>query len=399
MREFRIRTPIALELIFAGWISLLAQYLAERGAAIRFGKQKIRLDLYTVVLAASGEMKTWSMNAMLRSIRPYWAPREAADSGSTAALLKHLQENDGKATLWRIEEFGEFFLELDNEAHVGTKRLMLMNYDGQPLARALKNEKINVKEPYLSIFGTTVEDNLSKQIKPEDWRSGLCQRIAFVRARPDPDPARQWQSKDFALLSVDEDKIGRAFRRITRTPVHQEYQFSAAAVREIKKCWTLAAQRGDQQFVRRIAFRALKYAVVHHVMLGKRGHELDAEDIAWAYGVAMLHLEDLRGILDQTEYADFEELLKRGEHFRQHCLAKGKQFRPGELQMRMARYIRGIQEARALYLLICERAHWHGAKDVPPPETIFEMTGHWPDYAPRAGRDGESPEFEGGCGS
>lgn len=381
--EFKSKTPISLELVFMGWICLLSQYLAEKGATIRWQNQIIRLDLYTVILAGSGGLKSWSFSRMLAALLPYWTPKTILDAGSTAGLMQQLKESDGQACFWRIEEFGPLFVEFDKEAHAGTKRLILMNYDGESIGRGLKDEKIIVEKPYLSFFGTTVLTNLSKQIKAEDWRSGLCQRIAFVRAATDPDPARDWRNEKFALLAVDESKIGRAFKRLTRTPIHQEYIFSSEAIRQIKKCWKMVGQHGEHEFVRRLEFRAFKYAVVYHVMLGKASNELDAEDIVWAFRVAMLHLADLKCILDETEYADFEELLQRGETFRQRCLEKGKPFRPAELQMRMSRHLRSIAEAKSLFLLICENAHRRGAKGLPPAHEIEALTGHWPDYAPR----------------
>lgn len=93
----------------------------------------------------------------------------------------------------------------------------------------------------------------------------------------------------------------------------------------------------------------------------------------------MLHLADLRVILDATEYGDFEDLLQRGEQFRQKCLREGKAFRPRELQMRLSRRLRSIDEAKSLFVLICERAVRAGLKDVPSAEEIFELTGVVPD--------------------
>jgi len=379
LAEFRQRTPIALELVYIGWISLLCQFLAEEGATIIYGDQKIRLDLYTVILASTGSMKSWSLNRMLSAVRAEWSPRQILDPGSTAGLLAQLKESDGKASLWRIEEFGEFWTELDKESHAGTKRLLLLNYDGESVGKGLKAEKVVVESPYLSFLGTTVTENLSGQIPPEDWRSGMCQRIAFVLAGADSDPDRDWRLPKFALLKVDEKKIRREFQKMRKTPVHPAYEFSPAAISQIQHCWAMIGGMGDQEFVRRVEFRAFKYAVVFHWMLGKGSKFLDAEDIGWAFRLAMLHLADLRVILDATEYADFEDLIRRGEQFRQKCLREGKPFRPRELQMRLSRRLRSVDEAKSLFVLICERAARAGLKDVPSAEEIFELTGVTPD--------------------
>lgn len=379
LAEFRQRTPIALELVYMGWIALLAQFLAQEGATILYGGQKIRLDLYTVILASTGSMKSWALNRMLSAIRAEWTPRLVLDPGSTAGLLAQLKESDGQAALWRIEEFGEFWKELTKESHAGTKRLLLMNYDGESVGKGLKAEKVIVETPYLSFLGTTVTENLAGQIPPEDWRSGMCQRIGFVLAGADNDPERDWRLEKFALLKVDEKKIRREFQKMRKTPVHPAYEFSPAAISQIQRCWAMVGSMGDQEFVRRVEFRAFKYAVVFHWMLGKPSKFLDAEDIGWAFRLAMLHLADLRVILDATEYADFEDLLRRGEQFRQKCLREGKAFRPRELQIRLSRKLRSIEEAKSLFVLICERAERAGLKSVPSAEEIFELTGVAPD--------------------
>ena len=378
--EFRQRTPIALELVYMGWIALLAQYLAEEGATIMYGGQTIRLDLYSVILASTGSMKSWALNRMLSALRSEWSPHQILDPGSTAGLLAQLKESDGQAALWRIEEFGEFWKELTKESHAGTKRLLLLNYDGESVGKGLKAEKVIVERPYLSFLGTTVTENLAGQIPPEDWRSGMCQRIGFVLAGTDNDPERDWRLPKFALLKVDEKKIRREFQKMKKTPVHPAYEFSPAAISQIQHCWAMIGGMGDQEFVRRVEFRAFKYAVVFHWMLGKGSKFLDAEDIGWAFRLAMLHLADLRVILDVTEYSDFEDLLRRGEQFRLKCVREGKEFRPRELQMRLSRRLRSSEEAKSLFILVCERAARRGLDGVPTEEEIFKLTGVAPDH-------------------
>ncbi len=379
LSEYRQKTPIALEIVFMGWVCLIAQYLAEAGAGIRCGNQRIRMDLFTVILASSGGMKSWGLNSMLSSIKDLWTPNKILDAGSTAGLLAQLKENDGKACFWRLEEFGTFWKELSGENHSGTKRLLLMSYDGEACGKGLKEERVIVKEPYLSFFGTTVIENLSGQIPAEDWRSGMCQRIGFVLARHDSDPKRDWRRGKFAWLEVDNERIFREFEKMKNVPVQKEYEFSQPAIAQIRQCWEMIGKHGDEGFVRRIEFRAFKYALVYHWLLGKDSKYLDAEDVGWAFRLAMLHLADLRVLLNATEYSDFEDLLRRGEMFRRKCVAEGKPFRPRELQMRLSRQLRNSEEAKSLFLLVCEKAMREGLDGVPTPEVIFELTGVFPE--------------------
>ena len=66
--EFMRHTPVAAELPFMATVSLIAQMLCERGAALVMADgQKILPDLFTVMLAASGEMKSFSVSKILKA--------------------------------------------------------------------------------------------------------------------------------------------------------------------------------------------------------------------------------------------------------------------------------------------------------------------------------------------
>lgn len=378
LAEFKRKTCIALELVFMSIFTLMAEFLAEKGVRLKLRDgQLVKMDLFTVMLASTGQMKSFTVNKILSALKDIWRPNMIADSGSTAGLMTSLKQNDGRAALWRLEEFGEFWGQIHSETHAGTPRLLLMAYDGEPITKQLKAEVQEIEAPYLSILGTTVGENLSSQLTAEDWRSGLCQRFCFVLCPPDPD--RPWRNRQYALLdTINLELIKTEFQKLATVPVHSEYVLTEDALEQIKDCWVLMGDTGvEHEFVRRMEFRAFKYAVVYHWLLGKTSKEIDAQDINWAFRLVMLHLSDLKVILDGTEYADYEDLLRHGEKVR---LKFGAEFEPRHLSMRLHRKLRNSDEAKALYLLVIEKAWSQGATDLPSLNRIQELTGQCPDF-------------------
>jgi hypothetical protein len=366
LAEFLRATPVAAELPFMSTICLVAQYLCEKGAALVMEDgRKVQPDFYTVLLAPSGEMKSFSQSRVLEGFElGGWKPSRIRDAGSTAGLMEELRANEGKATFWWIEEFGQFWKQTVSEAHQGTPRLLLMAYDHATLTKCLRDSVLEVKDPCLSLLGTTVFANLHNQLTKEDWASGLCQRIAFVFCSPDP--TRNCFDRRYAILDgVSLEKIANAFRKATETPVHTNYRFTADARSAIGDSWVLMGRQGiSADFVRRIEFRAFKYALVYHWLLGKANNEIDKEDVNWAVRLAMLHLSDLRRIMDDVEYAELQDLMRRAEGLR---LKFGKELAPRHLLMYLHRQLKTMPAAEALYSLLLdkEKAALAGGKASP----------------------------------
>jgi hypothetical protein len=356
LAEFMRATPVAAELPFMSCVCLIAQMLCERGAALVMNDgQKIRPDLYTVLLADSGEMKTWSLGKLLKAFEMGgWQPNELDDAGSTAGLEEGLQENQGKQVIWLLDEFGKFWEQTKTEVHQRTPRVLLMAYDHSTITKRLKNSQLEIKDPCMSLLGVTVAKTIHEKLTAEDWASGLCQRIAFVFAPKDTDPERNPFNREFAILDgINLERITAAFRKANQTPVHTDYRLTSDARSAIGDAWVLMGKQGiTQDFVRRIEFRIFKYALVYHWLLGKASNEIDKEDVNWAFRLAMLHVADLRKILDEKEYADLQDLLRRAEGLR---LKFGDKLEPRHVLMFMYRQLKTMPAAEALYSLLVDK--------------------------------------------
>src|ERR1035437_388222 len=272
--------------------------------------QKIVPDLYTVLLAESGNMKSFSVKKILDSLAlGGWKQNSIRDPGSTAGLVEEMSDNQGKAAFWWLEEFGQFWMQTKTEVHLGTPRVLLMAYDHAPITKRLKNSIVEVQSPCLSILGTTVIEKIHEKLTSDDWVSGLCQRFTFVFCPSDPN--RDCKLRKYAMLNgMDLEKIATSFQSYADTPVHSDYRFSDTALDAIGDAWVLMGKQGiTTDFVRRLQFRIFKYSIIYHWLLRKSSNEIDGEDVNWSLRLAMLHLSDLRKIMDTVEYVELHDLL------------------------------------------------------------------------------------------
>lgn len=377
--EFRKTTPIAEELPLFAFVALTAQYLAEHGVYVKIPRGRACMDLYTVVVAGSGELKTFATKRIMESISSLWTPRLLKEPGSSRGFLDEMVENDGKPVLWMCDEWGKFWERTKSETgpHAETPRMLLKFYDKDGYAKRLKTELVEVKQSYLSIFGTTVLKGLENQIRPDDWDSGLVQRFGFVIARQTMDPARDWRRREARWLPVSQERIRKAWARMTRNtgPLrNSEWVMTRGADKAYGNLWEHLAVEGlGQQFVRRIAFRALTYAAVYHFVTGKKTEKIDAEDVVWAERLAMFHLADLKFLLGMDAASELEGMLTIGEIVRQR---RGVEFAPRDLKMRFRGKLTSVEETLGLYLAVIRNAAKAGAHDLPPDDEVFERTGH-----------------------
>lgn len=352
--EFMRHTSVSAELPFMTAISLIAQYMCEKGVTLVMANgQRIIPDLYTVILAPSGELKSFAVSNILKAFEMGgWKPNLIMDAGSTAGLIAELSDNEGKPVFWRLEEFGQFWMQTKTEVHAGTPRVLLLTYDHADLTKRLKNEAVKIKAPCLSLLGTTVLANLHQQLTKDDWISGLCQRIAFVYCPRDPN--RNCFDRKYAILDgLDLKKIAAEFQAAMETPVHSEYHLLPDARAAIGDAWVLMGKQGiTPDFVRRVEFRVFKYSLVYHWLCGKANNEIDREDVNWSVRLALLHLSDLRMLMDTVEYADLQDLLSRAENLR---IKFGSALEPRHLLMYMHRQLKSISAAKSLYSLLVDK--------------------------------------------
>lgn len=107
---------------------------------------------------------------------------------------------------------------------------------------------------------------------------------------------------DFPLYNIE--RLGAAARNawqaLEAVPLPPAFRATQDAEAAYAEGFRLM-YRGEipEAFYRRIMFRALKYAAIYHVLLGKTSDTLDAADMGWAARVSALHLQDMRKIAEK----------------------------------------------------------------------------------------------------
>jgi len=302
--------------LFAALATLSAMLLSFR-VQLRMGGSYVNPDLWITMLAPSGSGKSLT-EKYLRQV----APVRGFPCGSTGAQFV-ADLHDYNRSFWFQDEFGAFLDLLErSDAHADIKRYLLLAYDGSPISRRTKKESIEIEEPALTILGTTVSHLFSQQMTAESMLSGFAQRFQYVYvdgSKEDPQ----------ALYTLEEEKniaAGKAkWDEILNVPRHSMYTVSPHAVEAYTDGFRdlFGIDRDvDRSFFRRILWRAPRYALIYHFLLGKESSVIDAEDMAWGLRPCRVHLQDFRRVMDRFEMSTLAGILEKAERVQKRIQAK-----------------------------------------------------------------------------
>lgn len=348
LSAFRQETNIPLELPFFAFLHFVSGLLLQRGSKIAGPVGELAPELWTVVLAPSGAGKTWAVSVL----------EEAAglegmaftEPASGAAFLEALAQKS--PALWTQDEIAQKLkqIETPNSPLSDAKEYLLRTYDNKPLERKrVRGEPLRVEKPILGILGLNTPESFRKALSAESLLDGFAQRFGFVWAEKDPNrPMR-----DFPIY--DKPKVlaacAKAFEQVKRTQLHDRYTIGPEAAEAFSTSFALLDQRADmpESYFRRSMFRAFRYAVLYHVILGKEGSEIDAEDIGWGARVVSLHLADMGKVLGRDdEFRASSEVVAKATRLKERLDQQGKPFDPRAIQMGL-REVKGADQARVVY--------------------------------------------------
>ena len=347
---FRQATDIPLELPLSAVITLISGRLLEAGCLIDLHGQTVKPSLWTVVLAPSGAGKTFATRRVLdiagqKNLFP--------DPASAAKFVQDLAAHNNAT--WIRDEFGQFLRSLDQQTHMAELRDYLLRlYDGQQISRRTKMDAISIDNPALTILGSTVLETFKDCVGPESLVDGFAQRFNFIIAPADP----LRRAVDFPLYDLrdHQDAMRTAWASVEQVPLHPIYRVGEEAIGTFKSAFRAMMPEGDAlpvSFFRRLMFSAVRYAAVYHILIGDRGSELTARDMAWALRMVALHLEDARQLLDDYGLGELERIVRRVEEVKKEVEAEGLKCKPRDLCRRIAA-IRTASEAKALLQLVEE---------------------------------------------
>lgn len=309
VQTFQATTNIPLEIPFFLFLSAASGLLLQHDTVLCIGRRTVTPNLWTILLAASGDGKTFTRNVLTEVTEG--TKNEFPGTGiiSAAKFVEELSNKNNR--LWVRDEFAGLLRAIENP--VGPmgemKDYLLRLYDHDTIERKGKKETVSVTRPSLSILGLNALGSFSENVTPEMMINGFAQRFQYVIARKDPqkkmvdylwwDPptegwASRWQALDRAILP-----------KYTATP-----ELAAEAVKtSFLTCFHGKYQDMDSSFQRRILFAAHPYALLYHVLRVPTQEALTPEDYGWAGRLLSMHIQDLSFLIGEHNLSVVERMV------------------------------------------------------------------------------------------
>jgi hypothetical protein len=351
---FSDTTDIPLEIPFFIVLHYLSAFLLQKGVSIQFAGQSIRPDLWTVLLAESGTGKTYAQSCIRKLLGDAveWFPEPASAAKFVDELALH------NRAFWSRDEFAQLLDGIEKQTHMAElKDYLLRTYDGEKIERRTRVAEVTVKDPALTIFGSTVGSTFLKKVSLEMLLDGFAQRFAYVIANPDktrpPKAILEAMKYPFKYQPVKD-----AWDQIAQSNIHAEYKTCDAGEEAFISSFRFLLDDGGwkipMSFFRRILFRGVKYALLYHLILKKQNDILDEQDFGWAGRVCALHLRDVHTLIKMHGgYEDFEQKLRAAKAIVDKKRQQGKEPAARDL-ISGSRKIKGADEAKDLLSILQE---------------------------------------------
>lgn len=350
LNAFREKTNIPLEIPFFAFVHFVSGMLLQRGSVIKGTVGTLHPELWTIVLAPSGSGKTFAHN-VIQECSPIKS--EFPEPASGARFIQALSEQS--PALWFQDEIAQKLklIESPGSPLSECKEYLLRTYDNSKIERSTKQGTITVQTPILGILGLNTPASFKKALSAESLLDGFAQRFGFVWAEKDPNR----RMVDFALYNRNHlvAACEKAFQKLPKVEdLHPAYHLTTEAETAFKTSFGMLGhdQEDNESFFRRAMFRAFKYAVIYHLILGKTSDTIDAEDIGWGARLSNLHLEDMVKVLSKDDaFNGFQDLVEKARKVKAKLEAEGKPVTARALQQGV-RGVKNIGEAKLLLDMI-----------------------------------------------
>lgn len=354
---FTYRTDIPPQITLHTAMSIAAAYLLQRNVSLSIpGNPPLRPSIWTIVLAGSGDCKTFTKGRILDFVSTSESIKFPADFATAAKFVEILQSHNNK--LWCKDEFGEFLKNIKNQSYMAEfKDYLLKLYDHQPIERQRAKNPIVVDNPALVILGLTVLGTFADCLDVNDLMDGFAQRFNYVvanvkRTAEDIVPLYEFYDRDiFSIRDSWEEFVNQEFctQYVLSDKAKQGYELL------FKSMWPrFVLNTGMHSYFRRVCFSGLRYALIYHSLLKKADNpNVDLEDIEWGARMVVSHLYDLKEVLEE-KYAgpsEMAKLLESSERVIRDIKSQGGIPQARDLVARI-RGIRTANEARIIMQLL-----------------------------------------------
>lgn len=341
--SFKAKTPIPLEIPFFVFLHFVSGLMLKKGAKVTGKMGSFYSDIWTIVLADSGAGKTFAHDVIAEA-----SPVKSTfpDCNSGAMFLEAFKEHN--RGLWFKDEIAQKMklIETPNSPVCEMKEYLLHAYSYEKIERSTKkNGTITVDKPCLGILGLNTQESFYGAISAESLTDGFAQRFSYVVA--EADEGRQTKDNPEFYALYDKQLLVRvakeAWEDLGNVTIHETYRLGDEAEAAFRSSFGLLFNEDiPESFYRRVMFKAVKYAMIYHVILKKETDEIDAEDMGWAARVCRMHLTDLQKMLkrkgvksktqDKSEFDQIEEYFEKATKLKEKKERDGKGFDARTLQ-------------------------------------------------------------------
>lgn len=328
-------TDIPLELPFFAVLHFVSGLLMKHGSKITGKAGTVLPDIWNIVLSDSGAGKTLAHDIVAEQM-PIKSEFPTVASG--AKFIEALRDHNNG--LWFQDEIAQFLRQVEQPGSplADVKDYMLKAYSNSKIERATKKETITIEKPSFSLLGLNTPQSFGAAISAESLLDGFAQRFGFVMAQRDP--ARPWRAFPVYDRQKLAKRVGIGVRKLRKVKLHDTYTVGTEALEAFREAFDFTADGAGQgiavSFYRRAMWRAWKYALCYHILLGKETPRIEAEDVGWAARVCQLHLADLRKVAALTAAGDVVEMAERATKTRRRMAGKGKTLTARALQQSMS---------------------------------------------------------------
>lgn len=308
IQEIKYNTDFPYEIAYYGTLHYLSAYLLTKDIKIDVLGNKLNCDIWTILLAESGEGKT-ACQKTLRSLFEEQGKLKITqiEDFTSAAKFVEVLQNTPKG-LWVKDEFAQFLNALQTQTYLSeAKGYLLKTYDNDEIVRSTKKDTIRIKEPAISVFGSTVPDTITKYISEEMLKDGFAQRFNYVYCNK-----RNIEKPLFKKIINNEfvQRLNKTLSLINTS----EYILGDEAVKTYERLYFKNREifcTMSKSFFKRTQFKAIKYATLFHILQYKENNILDSEDVEYGNRLVFAHLYDLNRLFDSYGYQSLNSILQK----------------------------------------------------------------------------------------
>jgi len=318
--NFLENTEIPLTLPIFSFLSFLSAYCVKSNITHTPPRmdEPMPLDTWVTVLAPSGSAKTFSYNRIKKIIpdnimtgEKYIEPNFLKPNGP-AKFVEDLSglpdSSDGKSQwgFWFQDEVAQMFKQVEQTASPMSeiKEYLLKAYDHDKLTRKSKKESIETKNLTLVLFFINTFESYVNNISSESMTDGLMRRFNLIYTeKGDRD------FTDFAMYNmkklVDNVLHKKAEELFESIEPEVNYTFSNDCydmyVKYFKIFWNRKYKNiliDKENFYRTYMMQSWKFAVFYHLLLKRKGTEVQADCLIYGMKISLLFANSMKKFFD-----------------------------------------------------------------------------------------------------